>query len=212
MTALPLLAMGAAAAVGLWSAVRGCPPPLKQLACLWTYLFLNEVAGHLIGYYHGKNYWLYNIFDVLFISALAHILGRILDSSFWKRAVQMFLILFPAFTLANIIFVQKMSQYNSVSFMAGGVFIILLSIAYFLQLFHSEDTSNIGKDPFFFICSGLLVYFGGMLPFLGMYNTMVSRHPDFMRSYALFVVNSLSILLNLLILTGYLCRKEYPRN
>ena len=94
----------------------------------------------------------------------------------------------------------------------GGIFMIFLVAAYFRQLYLSEETESITRDPWFWFSFGFLIHFGGTVPFLGMLNFLWQHYKVFTSFYYIYFSNSFTLMLNLLIITGFLCRRNYQRS
>ncbi|MBX2957749.1 MAG: hypothetical protein KF846_16410 [Cyclobacteriaceae bacterium] len=104
-----------------------------------------------------------------------------------------------------------MNRFQTLSYVAGGVFIIFLSGAYFWQLLISSENDKITRDPFFWLSFALIVYFGTKVPFYGMFNYLERDFYDFTVFYHTYISNSFTIFLNVLVSIAFLCRKNYPK-
>ena len=208
---LPLFFIEMAALVSLLSFRERFPVNMRWLSLIWVGVFLVEVTGHVTGLFGIRNFWLYNCFDIFFVIGIALVYRQELKSPVLKKTIVVFLAFFAVFALINIIFLQQLRNYNSLNYISGGAFLILLAGAFFWQLYASDDTRRISREPFFWFSAGFLIYFGGSVPFLGMYNLLIDKYPDFAALYQKYVYVFFSILLNICIVTGYLCRKEFPK-
>jgi hypothetical protein len=93
----------------------------------------------------------------------------------------------------------------------GGSFVMILALAYFWELLVSTENESITRDPFFWFSFGLIVFYGGTIPFMGMLNYLSERFYDFTVLYQLYIFNGFIIFLNSLILVGFLCRKTFQK-
>ena len=209
MTMLPLFFIATAALVSLRVHVAVYPPPLRILSSLWIAMFFVELFGH---YLRDRqiNHWIYNIFYLIYFPALANVFSHILSNVKVKLSIQFFYVTFIVFVLLNSIFIQGVNTLQTLTFVFGSCFISFLAGSYFWQLLASDDTESILRDSFFWLSFGLILYFGGITPFLGMFNYLVAHHVDFAQFYFVYVSNVFSILLNIIIIISYLCR-VYPR-
>jgi hypothetical protein len=207
----PVTIVGLAAATSLLSFRFNYPASLKMMSLLWVYHFLVDLAGNITRYLEIKNHWLYNIhFSILYI-LLSYLYGRQIESKAVRFIIRGFYIVFPIlFIIECIRHGIKNLQTNIL--VIGGSFIIFLSTAYFRQLYKSEDNDRITRDPWFWFSFGFIINFGGTLPFLGMFNFLWKYYPGFTKFYYLYFSNSFTILLNILIITGYLCRRDYQKS
>ena len=206
---LPLLFIAIAALVSVRAHVGVYPQPLKILSSLWIAMFIVELLGHYLRD-EQINHWMYNAFYLAYFPVLANVFSYILTNEKIKVSIQFFYVVFVVFVLLNSIFLQGINALQTLTFVFGSCFISFLAGAYFWQLLISNDTSVISRDPFFRLSFGLILYFGGITPFLGMFNYLVANHVEFAQFYFVYVSNVFSILLNIVIIITYLCR-VYPR-
>ncbi len=169
------------------------------------------MAGHITGQMKIKNHNLYNVFTFFFYIALAFAFHHQLKSKVLHRFIKVFYICFTAFVIVNSVFIQGLTNYQTLSVVLGGSFIFFLAIAYFWQLYVSEETNKITHDPFFWFSFGLVDYLGGTIPFLGMLNYLWDNFKEFTKFYFIYVSNAFTILLNILVTIGFLCRRNYPK-
>jgi hypothetical protein len=208
---LPLFFIGLAALLSIRVFPGESPRPLRMFAQLCIITFLVELTGHLIKGEQNANHWLYNIFHIFYYVYLASIFYQQLKSERIKLLISVFYIVFILFAIYNTLFLQDLFSLQTYPLVIGGAFSIFLSGAYFWELFISTDHESITRDPFFWFTFGLILYFGGTLPFLGMFNYMSDNFYDFTVFYYRYFSNAFSILLNILIMIGFLCRKSYQR-
>jgi hypothetical protein len=208
---LPLLVVGIAALVSLISFYYHYPDALRKLSVLWMVNFLVDLAGHITRHFNLHNHWLYNIYFWAMYLTLAYLYGTQIRSRFVHNCIRVFYMAFPVLITVSSI-MTGINRLQTVVVVPGGLFIIFLAAAYFRQLYLSEETASITRDPWFWFSCGLLVYFGGTVPFLGMFNYLWHHHPSFTSFYYFYFSNSFAILLNILIITGFLCRRNYQKS
>lgn len=207
---VPTIIVGIAAAISLISFIRHYPSPLQKLSLLWVLNFIVDMAAFIIrsqGYY---NIWLYNIYFWIMYLALAHLYGTQIKSKYIQQSIWCFYGLFPVLVIIQSL-TGGITQLQSPVIAVGGVFIVFLNAAYFRELYLSEDTNSITRDPWFWFTFGFLIYFGGTVPFFGMLNFLWAHNEAFSTFYYLYFCNLFTVLLNLLIIIGFLCRKNYQK-
>ncbi len=209
LSILPLFFIQLAATISLVSFRDRFPLYMRWLSLVWIFTFAVEITGHITGLMNIRNVWLYNFFDIVFYILLIYIVSSRLKSRVVQLISRYFIIAFFLFSLYNIFFIQKLYNYNSYGFIAGGTFLILLSALYLREQYISEDTEKLAKDPFFWFCTGFLIYFGSTVPFFGMYNVLNDLYPHFTKFYHRYIYTLFSVLLNIFIAIGFLCRKSY---
>lgn len=210
---LPLLSLsfiGLAALVSTRALFTNASPPLKILSRLWLAMFGVEVVGHFTRQ-EEENYWLYNCFHFFFYPWLANIFSYVIENRKVQTSITAFYWVFILFVVCNTLFIQGFRAWQTLTHVVGGCFIIFLGGAYFIQLLNSMDNERITADSFFWLSFGLVLYFGGSVPFLGMFNYLKNNFFDFTSFYFTYVYNMFSIVLNLLIIRAFLCRMSYPK-
>jgi hypothetical protein len=204
---LPIFIVGLAALVSLISFPSGYPLALKQLSVLWIFNFLFDLAGHLT----LQNHWIYNIYFWIQYPALAYLYDKQIKNKYIHRSIRWFYFVFPLLIIIETIW-HGIGELQTIIVVTGGIFTITLAAAYFRQMYLSEETEPITRDPWFWFSFGFLVHFGGTMPFLGMLNYLWQRFPAFTNFYYLYFSNSFTIILNLLIIAGFLCKRNYQKS
>lgn len=174
-------------------------------------MFLVELAGHITGRMKINNHILYNAFNFFFYMALAFTFYYQLKNKILQRLIKIFYVCFTVFVIINSVFIQGIKTFQTLSAVIGGGFIFFMAITYFWQLYISEESERITHDPFFWFSFGLVAYLGGTIPFLGMLNYLWDNFKEFTKFYFIYVSNAFTILLNILVTIGFLCRRNYPK-
>ena len=211
ITSLPTFVVGIAAGVSLVSFVYHYPAPLKKLSLLWALNFCVDIAGLITKNMGLKNHWLYNIYFWIMYLVLAYLYGTQIRNKRVRQSIRWFYGLFPALVIVQTI-KSGIQDLQPMVIVGGGIFMIFLVAAYFRQLYLSEETEPITRDPWFWFSFGFLIHFGGTVPFLGMLNFLWQHYKTFTSFYYIYVSNSFTVLLNLLIITGFLCWRNYQRS
>lgn len=183
------------------------PVPLKRLSHLWLLWFAIELVGLFMP---ESNVWLYNLFLFFYFFYVARIYFEILEAEWLRVVIQVFYGAFIVFTLINSLFIQGLHDLQTLTYVAGGVFVIFLAGAYFWQLLISIDNQWITRDPFFWLSFALLVSLGGSVPFWAMFNYLEENHYQITVLYHRYISNGFTIFLNVLVIIAFLCRKNYP--
>ena len=208
---LPLFFVGLAAVTSLVSFRDNYPDGLKKLSLFWVFNFCVDLCGHITKFYGLKNHWLYNIYFWLMYLVLAHLYDGQVKHKYVHLAIRVFYIVLPLLVLAESL-VSGIDKLQTMMLVAGSIFMIFLAAAYFRQLYLSEDNESVARDPWFWFSFGFILYFGCTVPFLGMLNYLWGHYKEFTNFYYSYFCNSFAILLNLLIITGFLCRKNFQKS
>lgn len=211
ISTLPIIIVGLAAAISLISFRNHYPLTMKQLSLLWVLNFIADLSGHITKYAGMKNHWIYNIYFWILYLVLAYLYDKQIENKYIHHSIRWFYIVFPVLIITESIR-HGIGDLQTIIIVIGGIFMIALAVAYFRQMYLSEETTRITRDPWFWFSIGFLIHFGGTIPFLGMLNYLWQRSPAFTHFYYLYFSNSFTIFLNLLIIVGFLCRRNYQKS
>ena len=130
------------------------------------FLFLTVTVEYIGGWYlsHGvRNYWIFNVFttiEFLFYSFLFYLHYR---KKFLKNMVLISMALFISTVVLNLLFIQGFNNtFNTYTFLLGSFFIVVFCCLFFYEsVLPDKIDQQLVKQPFFWICSGLLIYYLG---------------------------------------------------
>lgn len=164
----------------------------------------------LIGLYKGSkgqnNITLYNFFTVFWISYHLLIISFIIANSSLKNIIRLSSIAYVFLCLTNILFIQKIKIFHTVTYSIGCLLIVLFCIYYFLELFRNSKSIDLKKNPAFWICSGLLFFCCCGFPLYGFINVWATV-PFIVKSFQ-HIVSILNIFLYTLLSIGFLCNRN----
>jgi hypothetical protein len=210
---IPLSFLLGAALFSLRSFKNNFPFYLKAFSIYWVVIFLIDLTGHLLVRSGAtNNHWLYNSGQIITGIFMSWFYYQILKTSTSKKRLLMFLPLLFLLILLNSIFVQPITRLQTNNFVIVGFLIAILAAVYFWHLNQSEENITLIKDPLFWINFGLLFYYAATVPFFGMLNHLYSNYPKFTGLYFKIVTYGFSIFLNLCIITGFVCRKNFQKS
>src|ERR1700727_2642097 len=110
-----------------------------------VFLFLSilaQVAGYLLEHSQGSNLILYNFFSVFEFEFYLWILRSFIQSPLFRKIIFQLLWIYPMLFLINIIFIQPITQFHSITYSIGAVLIVILSIYYFFEIFQRVHSLN----------------------------------------------------------------------
>ena len=125
-----------------------------------------------------------------------------------KKPIILAIICLVLFIIINGAYIQGINQFNSNSRTVGSIFLILLSLLYFYQLFSRMPIIRIEKDFMFWISVGVLFYYSGTSFLFVLYrNTNFGLTTEI--NTQIWIVNSiLNILQNILFGVAILCQRK----
>jgi hypothetical protein len=149
-----------------------------------------EVLGFYLLVRRENNTILYNLFSIVEFLFYFFVLNRIIHNRTAKRIIFQISWIYALLSVANIIFVQKITVFNTMTYSLGCLLIAAVCIYYFLELFQLPHAVNLARQPAFWICSGLLFYYACSFPLFGFAN--------FIRSWPYVIVKNLATLIDIL--------------
>ena len=148
--------------------------------------------------------WLYHLFNICEYALVCWYFLPAIGSMSIRKIV---LWSVPAFALAAIsisFFFYDFAAFPGININIEGLLLFVLCI-YILFTLEPNDDTMIYQLPDFWICIGVLIYFGGTFFYNGIYTNLVTM--DEQRAYELFAIinQPLNIALYSSIITGLLC-------
>ena len=165
----------------------------KSLLLLIFYSFLTEFVGlHFKKWTGIVNFPIFNIY--MFITFLYYIifLKLILTKLKNQRVASIFLLIFLAFYILNLLFIQtSFTEPYSNSYCVGVILILILSCLYLLEIFNSGKILNFKKSIYFWFVLGILVFHVPFLPFMLAIRLFLIENLEFSYSIISFSLNLL---------------------
>lgn len=169
-----------------------------------TCYFLKKELISTIPYYNIYYYFRFPILGFIYFDAMDR-------NKIAGYFIKIFIGLSIIFLIVNLYNYQTLYKLHTNYFLFGGVFIIIFSLFYLYQLLRSDTLTNPLITPFFWICIGFLLYFLGVLPFLGAIN-ILAKKSLVIASQQLIISKSLSIILYSLISFGFYLQWKQTRS
>ncbi len=124
----------------------------------------------------GTNHWLYNIYQYVRFPLLSVIYLQLLVTPLLRKIIKGFLFCLPLWFGISFYQVGGFQQLHTPTLLAGAVMVVLMSIGYLYELLQRPEDGSLFKKPFFWISTGLLFYFLGLLPYMSSINYLVKEH------------------------------------
>lgn len=121
-----------------------------------------ELVGTWFSYKDIKNYWLYNIFttiEFIFYSFLFYLHFR---RPVFKKVALVLIPILILFDVVNLTFIQGTKYFHTYTFLLGSFFIVVFCCFFLYESILPEHINqHLSKQPFFWICIGLLIFYLG---------------------------------------------------
>ncbi len=112
------------------------------------------------------------------------------------------IILFEVFSLINVLFIQDLYEFPSITGSIGAMILFLFSVAFFTKVMTEAKILKLSKEPLIWINSAVLIYYTGNFIFYALLNYA----NNYSREFALLTVKFFSyinLLFYLLITIGF---------
>ena len=176
---------------------------------LFSPFLLITLLVELLGTYHSiinqNNLILYNFFTVFEFCFYLWVISLIISNKKVKKIIRFTLLIYVFSAIMNILFIQKMKMFHTVTYSLGCLLIVSFCIYYFLELFRLPKSVKLKNDPAFWICSGLLFYYCCGFPLFGLIN-FVNGLPRLIIKNFQTIVTIMNIFLYSLFTIAFLCR------
>jgi len=209
--------MSAAYALNITSTVSGLFP---VLAALYNYKYLDKILKIAALFFlvsslfdwvleftkrvAHNNLPAIHLFIVVSIVFFAAIYYYAFFNRFLKRLTIILAIIALLLVIFNIIFIEGIWEYPSMSNTVLGVLVIFFSLAYFYQLLNRQEFIHIEKQGLFWINAGVLFYYSINLFLFMLLRKIIAAH---LEDY--FMIHIITnIIANILFTVGLLCKPQ----
>ena len=171
------------------------------------FLFIALVVETLASYMASKgenNAVLYNFYTGFEFCFYLLLLSLIITANRVKKIVRITILLYAVAFVINILFVQKITTIQTITYSLGCLLVVSFCIYYFLSLFKLPKAIRLWNNPAFWICFGLLFFYCCSFPLIGLIHYWMHISKFLIRNFAQ-IVNILHIILYTLFMIAFLC-------
>jgi len=166
---------------------------------------ITEVLGSYLSSIHRPNVALYNFFTVFEFCFYLYIINLIISNEKIRKVIKVVIMLYILIAVTNILFIQKIKAFHTVTYAFGCLLIVAACIYYFFELFKIPKSVELKKNPAFWICSGLLFFYCCGFPLYGMFNFLSDISKLIIKNFY-NIITILNIFLYTLFTIAFLCR------
>ena len=148
---------------------------------------------------------LYNFFSCVEFLFYMYVLREIILNPKIKRIIFHIAWIYALLGIANILFIQKLASFNSITYALGCLLIALFCIYFFFELFQTTHSINLVRLPAFWISAGLLFYYACSFPLYGLSNFLRQVSPIITKNIQ-FILLLLNVFLYSSFTIAFLCR------
>jgi len=207
MTTIYLLVLLLCFAVSVVVAISRHPAPY-----LWAFVILMSVTAvvesgnyfQIFPLIHGSSHWIFNfqtVFEFYFFSYFFH---KILHSSFSRRLIRAFVIFYPFILLVSFFTIQKYYVFHSYTYILGGLYLIILCLLYYRELYTADEFKKLATLPEFWIITGLLIFTAGELPYMILINYLNAHYSIASAYFRQYILGTLNIVMYTMFAIGLL--------
>lgn len=121
--------------------------------------FCVELIGSYMLSIKENNVVLYNFFSTIEFCFYLLILSIIIISRKIKKIIWITTSLYTTLAVINIVFIQKIRTFHTITYSLGCLLIVIFCINYFLELFRNPKSEKLYLNPAFWICAALLFFY-----------------------------------------------------
>lgn len=178
------------------------------------FLFFSLVIEAVAAWMISKNIsttLLFNLASTIEITFYLWILRSIVRGGILKKILLILIVLYPILSFADILFIQGKEDFHSIGYALGCLLIVFFSIMFFYQLFAKPKAVILAKEPDFWICTGLLLFYSVTFPLFASANLMKS-FPPILANNVQYILIVLNVFLYLLFSIAFLCRIKIKKS
>lgn len=188
------------------------------IAAVFNYKHIDKVlkifmAYLLVSFLFDVGFWMASAYGIkndmpavhLYLGISLALLAIVYYKLFINKVLKIATLVLSGVTLAIFLYnALKIWEYPSISNTASSVFLIILSLIYFYQLFNRQEFVYIEKQGLFWINAGILFYSAVNIFFF----MILFKLPEGIQEKVFMIHSSTNIIANLLFTTGLLCKPQ----
>jgi hypothetical protein len=209
--------MSAASFLNIFSIVSGCFP---VIAALYNYKHLDKTlkiaaAFFLVSFLvdlglffsmqlvERNNYPVLHFFVLISILFFMAIYYYAFFKTTLKKTIVVLGLIAILISIFNLVFVEGIWEYPSISNTILNVLLIFFSLAYFYQLLNKQEFIHIEKQGLFWINAGVLFYYAINIFLFMLFKQLLNTHKE------VYMINYITnIIANILFTVGLLCKPQ----
>lgn len=166
-----------------------------------------EYLGAWMSSNNRRNEWMYNIFFVFEFSLFTLSIIKEIANPLYKKIIFFTYVLYLISVIVNVIFFQPITQFHIHTFAFGSLLMVITSGLFLYELVDNTD-NDFFREPFFWICTGLLFFYAGNFLLMSSLNYVTTNFKGLAKKLFL-ITELLSILEYLLFIIAFLCKRIF---
>jgi len=175
----------------------------KLFIIVWVLTFFTETAGKIMGSFHIHNFWLYNLFDIVFYPGIVILYADVFEKSKLKWLAVVAAVGLATWAILYLL-MNGLETLNTYYSTVAGAFIIFFALAYLVKLFLDKETSTPLKNDFYYwFSTGFAIYFVFNSVMLGMYNSIVQSKVAWLHDLIFYANHLITLVLHIFLWLGF---------
>ena len=146
-----------------------------------------SAIGVYMGDHNINNTVLYNVFSIVEVMFYFFIFYEMIRNKKLKRIIIYMSCVYFLVAIYDMIVSQKAHVFHSLSYSVGSLFLVILCVFYFYELFQLPQTNSLLRQPSFWICTSILFSTCCTFPLFGF--------AMFFHTPPKFIINNIQIIL-----------------
>lgn len=198
-------------AVGTYC-LRYLPRGLACLVLLLAVTLVTESTGlYMLRHPAIKDdrlFVIYQIFEYLLLSG--YFLSIIVKSGY-KKAIYVSCFVITGLNLLILSGILPLKPYNNRLFLLAAILLIIWSVVYLFELFRNISDDDVGVNPNFWICGGIIFFYAGSFFIVGLIQLIVQVHRVTAWMFTILMI-LLNCILYGLMTYGLTCALKKPKS
>ena len=110
-------------------------PFLKYFTPFLFLTLMAETYGSYLSFIHKTNVWLYNFFSIFEFGFYFFIISLFIRNARMQKIIRISIVIYITSAVINILFIQGMKTFHTITYSLGCLLIVTFCIYYFLELF-----------------------------------------------------------------------------
>ncbi|MES2382796.1 MAG: hypothetical protein V4538_17245 [Bacteroidota bacterium] len=179
---------------------------LRAFAVFIAVAAVFDMYSVITGYLGINNLNILHIYTVVEYSFLAYFLHLVVEKKRVKDIILISIPIYGALALSYSIFISNLVGFNSAGRVAECVLLSAFALYWFYSLLDSDEHTSLKRYPYFWLNSGITLYFMGNVFMFMLYSLLNS--PTDMDYWTVHSV--LNIIANLFYFIGFICNHRKP--
>lgn len=171
------------------------------------FLFATLLVEYLASWLRSidrNNLAVYNFFTAFEFCFYLLVISIVIQDHRAKRLTRLTIGIYGAIAVINILFIQKIKVFHTVTYALGCLIIVAFCIYYFFELFRRPKYIKLVNNPAFWICSGLLFYYCSSFPLYALINYWIDISRLILKNFT-HIIAILNVFLYSLFTIAFLC-------